>query len=146
MVSETGPFPGVAYLSPSRPRAPTWVIRCNNGWCAHVYDYYFEKDAAVQHAIDAGGHRHDWEHIIAFTQGDEAKIVAASKHGDYDTKDADQVRWDGSHPKVVYHKDGGSTHCFLFGSEGDDKIENHKVSSTSWSFHPYTLESESNQV
>ncbi|KXJ96688.1 necrosis inducing protein-domain-containing protein [Microdochium bolleyi] len=102
--------------------------RCNNGWCAHVYDYYFEKDVAVQHVIDAGGHRHDWEHIIVFTQGGSARIVAASKHGDYDTKNADdsKVRWDGTHPKIVYHKDGGTTHCFRFAGSGDDRIENHK--------------------
>ncbi|KAK8118144.1 uncharacterized protein PG998_006425 [Apiospora kogelbergensis] len=30
-------------------------------------DYYFEKDTAVEHVADVGGHRHDWEHIIVFT-------------------------------------------------------------------------------
>ncbi|KAJ1338435.1 NPP1 family protein [Microdochium nivale] len=103
--------------------------RCNNNWCAYVYDYYFEKDVAVQHVIDAGGHRHDWEHIVVFTEGDAARIVAASAHGDYDTKNADDsgVRWDqDTHPKIVYHKDGGSTHAFRFAGSGDDDIENHK--------------------
>ncbi|KAK8093994.1 hypothetical protein PG997_000679 [Apiospora hydei] len=104
--------------------------RCNNGWCAYVYDYYFEKDVAVQHVIDAGGHRHDWEHIIVFTQGDDAKVVAASQHGDYDTKKSGEVRWDGNHPKVVYNKHGGSTHDFRFGKADDDHIENHKAGST----------------
>ncbi|KAK8124106.1 hypothetical protein PG999_004024 [Apiospora kogelbergensis] len=33
--------------------------RCNNGWCAYVYDYYFEKDTAVEHVADVGGHRHN---------------------------------------------------------------------------------------
>ena len=56
------------------------------------------------------------EHIVVFVQGDEAKIVAASAHGDYDTKNAADVRWDGTHPKIVYHKDGGSTHAFRFAS------------------------------
>lgn len=32
-----------------------------------MYDYYFEKDTAVEHVADVGGHRHDWEHIIVFT-------------------------------------------------------------------------------
>jgi len=103
--------------------------RCNNNWCAHVYDYYFEKDVAVQHVIDAGGHRHDWEHIVVFVEGgNTARIVAASAHGDYNTKNADDsaVRWDGDHPKIVYHKDGGSTHAFRFANSGDDKIENHR--------------------
>lgn len=100
--------------------------RCNNNWCAYVYDYYFEKDVAVQHVSDVGGHRHDWEHIVVFVEGDTAKVVAASAHGDYDTKDADDVRWEGDHPKIVYHKDGGSTHAFRFAGAADDGIENHR--------------------
>ena len=61
-----------------------------------------------------------------FVEGDTARIVSASKHGGYDVRDAPAVRWDGSHPKIVYHKDGGSTHCFRFADPGDDNIENHK--------------------
>lgn len=34
--------------------------RCNSGWCVYIYDYYFEKDVAVQNFIDVG-HTHDWE-------------------------------------------------------------------------------------
>ncbi|MFG2714198.1 NPP1 family protein [Streptomyces goshikiensis] len=34
--------------------------RCNSGWCVYLYDYYFEKDVAVQNVADAGGHVHDW--------------------------------------------------------------------------------------
>lgn len=101
--------------------------RCNNNWCAHVYAYYFEKDVAVQHVIDAGGHRNDWEHIIVFVEGgNDARIVAVSQHKDYDTKNVGDIRWDGEHPKVVYNKDGGSTHDFRFANEGDDAIENAK--------------------
>lgn len=101
--------------------------RCNNGWCAYLYDYYFEKDVAVEHVIDAGGHRNDWEHIAVFVQNGELKVVAASAHGDYDTKSASDVRIDqDTHPKIVYNKDGGSTHAFRFAGEGDDSIENAK--------------------
>ncbi|KAI1499940.1 necrosis inducing protein-domain-containing protein [Biscogniauxia marginata] len=100
--------------------------RCNNKWCAYMYDYYFEKDVAVPKVIDPSGHRHEWEHIVVFVQGDEAKYVAVSQHGKYETKAADKVRWDGTHPKVVYNKDGGRTHNFRFANEKDDKIENHK--------------------
>ncbi|EMR64227.1 putative secreted protein [Eutypa lata UCREL1] len=101
--------------------------RCNNGWCAYLYDYYFEKDVAVQHVIDAGGHRHDWEHIAVFVRDGAVQVVAASAHGDYDTKSAGDVRMDGdTHPKIVYHKDGGSTHAFRFANEADDGIENAK--------------------
>jgi hypothetical protein len=100
--------------------------RCNNGWCVYIYDYYFEKDVAVQHVHDVGGHVHDWEHIAVFVQGDEARMVAASKHGKYDTKDAGKIMWDGTHPKIVYHKNGGSAHSFRFAKKKDDNIENHK--------------------
>jgi len=105
--------------------------RCNSGWCVYLYDYYFEKDVAVQHFIDAGGHRHDWEHIAVWVrdgggQG-SAEYVAASAHGKYDIRKASDVRWEGDHPKIVYHKDGGSTHAFRFASpRDDDKVENHK--------------------
>lgn len=104
-------------------------VRCNNGWCAYVYDYYFEKDVRRPHVAGsgAGGHRHEWEHIIVFVQDGQAKIVAASRHGDYTTRaaDADDVRWDGTHVKIVYHKDGSSTHAFRFANADDDRIENH---------------------
>ncbi|KAM5341981.1 hypothetical protein ACJ41O_015012 [Fusarium nematophilum] len=103
--------------------------RCNNGWCAFLYDYYFEKDVGSPGVIgDAGGHTHDWEHIAVFVKdGEGAKVVAVSQHGDYETRWADELRWhEDTHAKVVYHKDGGSTHCFRFADEGDDNIENHK--------------------
>ncbi|RSL76466.1 hypothetical protein CEP51_009933 [Fusarium floridanum] len=32
---------------------------------------------------------------------------------------------DDTHPKVVYHKDGGSTHCMRMVNEGDDDVENY---------------------
>lgn len=95
---------------------------CNKGWCAHFYDYYFEKDAGAW----VGGHRHDWEHIIVWVKNDKAEYVSVSQHGDYDTRKASDVRWhDSTHPKVVYHKDEPSTHCFRFAVAKDDKIENH---------------------
>ncbi|KAI0382992.1 secreted protein [Hypomontagnella monticulosa] len=98
--------------------------RCNNGWCAYMYDYYFEKDVAIANFPWDLGHRNDWEHIIVFVQNDQAKAVAASQHGDWETKAAADVRWDGTHPKMVYHKDGLSTHNFRFANTDDDNIEN----------------------
>ncbi|MCX5174406.1 NPP1 family protein [Streptomyces virginiae] len=99
--------------------------RCNSGWCVYLYDYYFEKDVAVEHWPDAGGHVHDWEHIAVWVQNDQAKWVSASQHGGYEIKAADDVVWDGTHPKLVYHKDGASTHNFRFASSGDEPPENH---------------------
>ncbi len=101
--------------------------RCNSGWCVYLYDYYFEKDVAVQHVDGpgAGGHVHDWEHIAVWVRDDKAEYVATSAHGHYEIRGADQVRWDGTHPKIVYHKDGPSTHAFRFATEGDEPPENH---------------------
>ncbi|KAK4221545.1 necrosis inducing protein-domain-containing protein [Podospora fimiseda] len=101
--------------------------RCNNGVCVYMYGYYFEKDVAIPY-FATGGHRHDWEHIAVWVNSttNKALFVGASQHGNFEIKAAKDVRWDGEHPKMVYHKDGASTHCFRFGNSGDDKIENHK--------------------
>lgn len=99
--------------------------RCNSGWCVYLYDYYFEKDVAVEHVSDPSGHRHDWEHIAVWVQNNQAKYVAASAHGRYQVSPADKVRWDGTHPKIVYHKDGVSTHAFRFATANDEPPENH---------------------
>ena len=77
--------------------------RCNaNGWCVYLYDYYFEKDVALQFFLDPG-HTHDWEHIAVWTRDGAAQYVAASQHGGYEVRPASSVRWDGDHPKMVYH-------------------------------------------
>ncbi|KAI1074487.1 secreted protein [Whalleya microplaca] len=99
--------------------------RCNNGWCAYLYDYYFEKDVALANVPFDPGHRNDWEHIAVFVKNGEAKVVAVSQHGNYETKNASEVRWDGTHPKTVYNKDGVGTHDFRFANADDDNIENH---------------------
>lgn len=103
--------------------------RCNNGWCAIMYEYYFEKDQNVCGSfaqIDGkGGHRHDWENIVVFVHNDEFRRVAVSAHGGYLASSAPLLQ-DGTRAKVVYHKDGGKNHCFRMGSDADDKgIENY---------------------
>ncbi|KAI1169775.1 necrosis inducing protein-domain-containing protein [Nemania sp. FL0916] len=98
--------------------------RCNNGWCAYLYGYYFEKDVTIANIPFDFGHRNDWEHIAVWVQNGEAKYVSASQHGNYQVKPASEVRWDGTHPKMVYNKDGLSTHDFRFANEDDDNIEN----------------------
>lgn len=101
--------------------------RCNNGWCAYFYEYYFEKDVAVPWFVFDVGHRHDWEHIVVWVQNyTTAKYVAASRHGKFDVRPASKVHWDGSHPKMVYHKELLGTHTFRFAKSEDDKVENHK--------------------
>ncbi|MGW7366873.1 NPP1 family protein [Streptomyces sp. NPDC054841] len=99
--------------------------KCNNGWCAIIYGLYFEKDQAIP-GISLGGHRHDWEHVVVWVENNQAKYVATSAHGDFNIYPRDQIRWDGTHPKVVYHKDGVSTHCFRPANSNDEPPENHQ--------------------
>jgi hypothetical protein len=99
---------------------------CNNGWCAIMYALYFEKDQAVA-GSSIGGHRHDWEHVVVWVQDGQAQAeyVATSAHGDFAVYSADQIQWDGTHPKIVYHKDGIGTHAFRPATTGDEPPENH---------------------
>jgi hypothetical protein len=96
--------------------------KCNNGWCAHMYDYYFESDFA------GPGHKHDWEHIAVWVQNGQLKFVSASEHGDWIVRETsrDKILFEqGTHPKIVYHKDGGLTHAFRFADDHDSNAENH---------------------
>ena len=134
-----------AYLAPDKNNGYS-RSRCNNGWCAYMYTFYFEKDQSTSGPA-ALGHRHDWEHIVVWTQGNTAKYVSVSCHDAYkgkgtaETRPAGKVRWEDTHPKVVYHKDGGLTHCFRFANTGDDRIENasgkwHYPSLVGWDNYP----------
>ncbi|CAM02197.1 necrosis inducing protein (NPP1) [Saccharopolyspora erythraea NRRL 2338] len=93
-----------------------------SGWCAYMYALYFEKDQAVD-GSGLGGHRHDLEHVVVWVNQGEAKYVSASAHGDYATHPSSEVAWEGSHPKIVYHKDGPGTHAFRLAGE-DEQPEN----------------------
>jgi len=99
--------------------------KCNNGWCGYLYDLYFEKDQAVP-GIDCCGHRHDIEHVVVWVNqaSDSAEYVSTSAHGNYSTHPRSQVGWEGTHAKVIYHKDGASTHCFRLASMAEQP-ENH---------------------
>ncbi|MFF4169427.1 NPP1 family protein [Streptomyces sp. NPDC001744] len=99
--------------------------KCNNGWCAILYGLYFEKDQAVA-GSGLGGHRHDWEHVVVWVSNGRAEYVSTSAHGDFRTYGRDRIRWDGDHPKVVYHKDGIGTHCFRPANTNDEPPENHR--------------------
>ncbi|MBL1099225.1 NPP1 family protein [Streptomyces coffeae] len=99
--------------------------KCNNGWCAIMYTLYFEKDQASLGGGSAG-HRHDWEHVVVWVKDDQVQYVSTSAHGKFNTYDRSQITFDGTHPKVVYHKDGISTHCFRPANAADEQVENHK--------------------
>jgi necrosis inducing protein (NPP1) len=100
--------------------------KCNNGWCAVIYASYFEKDQAVA-GSSLGGHRHDFEHVISWINqsANEVQYVTTTQHSSQVTYTRSQVRFDGSHPKVVYHKDGAGTHFFRLANSNDEPPENH---------------------
>ncbi|KAK3937757.1 necrosis inducing protein-domain-containing protein [Diplogelasinospora grovesii] len=97
--------------------------RCNNGWCAIMYEYYFEKDQTVCGSYGVG-HRHDWENVVVFVQNNQLRRVAPSCHGKYDHA-TNSFRADGNRAKVVYHQDGGGTHCIRMANAADDNVENY---------------------
>jgi hypothetical protein len=94
--------------------------RCNHGWCAYLYGYYFEVDSGFSNA-----HQHDWEHVIVWTLNDQVFFVSWSAHGDYTTHHSSTVRFEGTRPKIVYHLGSSGTHSLRKAEAKDDeKIEN----------------------
>ena len=91
---------------------------CKNNACAVMYGSYFEKDQTVDGA-GGHGHTHDWEHVIAWVLNNQVQYVSVSVHDGYQTFPRDKVQFDNGHPKVVYHKDGGGTHCFRIANSGE---------------------------
>ncbi|EFQ30176.1 necrosis inducing protein [Colletotrichum graminicola] len=99
--------------------------RCNNGWCAYMYGYYFEKDQ-ISPCL---GHINDWEHVVVFVRDGVPEYVSASAHGRYERRAWRDLFADGTHAKIVYHKDGPGTHAFRFAKAADDmRQENHHES------------------
>ncbi|KAM0365998.1 hypothetical protein ACHAO7_010399 [Fusarium culmorum] len=100
--------------------------RCNHGYCAIMYDYYFEKDQAAA----LSGHRHDWENIVVFLKGDKVvRVAATEEHTKYrysrncmPDKFCD-IPSNGRHPKLVYHKVHGDLHSFRFAKMEDGETE-----------------------
>lgn len=48
------------------------------------------------------------------------QYVSTSNHGSFSVHERSAVRFDGTHPKIVYHKDGIGTHCFRPATAGDE--------------------------
>ncbi|PCD42835.1 hypothetical protein AU210_005360 [Fusarium oxysporum f. sp. radicis-cucumerinum] len=94
--------------------------RCNNCWCAYMYEYYFETDRT---GLPWSGHIHDWENVVVFVKNNTIQRVVASAHGKYRHKD-NLLLQDG-HPLIVYHKSFMSTHALRFAKDEDVKdVEN----------------------
>ena len=98
---------------------------CNNGWCAYMYGYYFEKDKGFDNKCT--GHRNDWEHAVVWVKDNTIEYVFASAYSGYETRTCrDVLFYDDTHPMIVYHKLGANTHAMRFGSTHDDQnVENH---------------------
>jgi hypothetical protein len=99
--------------------------KCNNGWCAIIYAGYFEKDQTLNGCC---GHRHDFEHVISWVNQstNQVEFVSNTVHSSVETHPRSEVRFDGTHPKVVYHKDGCcNTHYYRLANSNDEPPENH---------------------
>lgn len=96
------------------------LCNTNNGveYCGHFFSLYFEKDQVVA-GWDPFGHRHDWEMAAVWTRDDVVTHGAVSAHGDMDTRDISQIPVTGEHIRVVYHKDGGTTHAMRFAGSSE---------------------------
>jgi len=125
--------------------------RCNNGWCATIYDYYFPKDTAKRAGSNSTGIRHAIEHISVWTKqidsppgsisnsGEQIEYVAASSgNGEsYEIRPRKDILFDyndrGEHPQLVYQhvytsgNSGSSIHGFRFATAEDVKNpQNHR--------------------
>ncbi|KAL4897013.1 necrosis inducing protein-domain-containing protein [Aspergillus ambiguus] len=64
-------------------------------------------------------------HIIVWTLNDNVFFVSWSAHSKYTTHHQSTVRFEGTHPKMVYHLGGWGTHSFRKAEAKDEQIENH---------------------
>jgi hypothetical protein len=96
--------------------------KCNNGWCAVVYASYFEKDQDTD--VLPIGHTHDWEHVVVWTSNNAVQYVAVSQHSSFSLLPASSILFNGTHPKIVYQKDGAGSHDFRFANTNDEPPEN----------------------
>ncbi|WP_018415355.1 NPP1 family protein [Teredinibacter turnerae] len=88
-----------------------------NTYCAHFFALYFEKDQVVNYI--QSGHRHDWEHAAVWTINGQVTHGSYSAHGDLFTQPFNQLPTQNGHLKVVYHKDGLSTHAMRFAGSNE---------------------------
>ncbi|QNP68441.1 NPP1 family protein [Streptomyces roseirectus] len=132
-LNPTGPLSGECHDASDLDNTNSYSrSKCNNGWCAYMYGLYFEKDQALANS-SIGGHRNDWEHVVIWVRNGAVEYVATSNHGSFTISPASSVRFDGTHAKVVYHKDGISTHCFRLAGANDEPPENDKHT---WQYPP----------
>jgi hypothetical protein len=83
-------------------------------FCGHFYALYFLKDQCTDGINVFCGHRHDWEYVGVWTTDGVVTHVGASAHGDLPFRPVSQVHFEGTHPKIVYHREGATTHALRF--------------------------------
>lgn len=86
-------------------------------YCVHFYALYFLKDQLFN--TFGGGHRHDWEHAAVWTKNGTVTHGSYSAHGDLYTDVAANLPFQNGHLKIVYHKDGVTTHALRFAKSGE---------------------------
>jgi hypothetical protein len=135
-LNDTGAVNGNCHDAADLDRSQTYSrSKCNNGWCAIVYASYFEKDQNVNGPASLG-HRHDFEHVISWVNQSSGLVEFATftQHAGVKTVDRNGLRFEGTHPKVVYNKDGTfNTHFFRAANDNDEPPENHRHT---WQFPP----------
>jgi Necrosis inducing protein (NPP1) len=89
-------------------------------YCGHFYALYMMKD---QVTVFGGGHRHDWEHAAVWTTNGVVTHGGYSAHGKLYNKPLAELPMQDGHLKIVYHKDGVSTHAMRFAKQ-DEVAEN----------------------
>lgn len=85
-------------------------------YCGHFYALYFLKDQAT---VFGGGHRHDWEHAAVWTKNGVVTHAGYSAHGKLYNVEAAQLPLQYGHVKIVYHKDGVTTHALRMAKPGE---------------------------
>lgn len=105
------------------------VVKNGVTYSVRMYALYFMKDKSLPLNQTEGklGHRHDWEFALIWTTNDKLTHAYVSQHSSGDLKPIGGLHFDAWCPecvKVVYHKDGGSTHAMRFAGK-NEKAENH---------------------
>ncbi len=87
------------------------IVSDGSTYCGHFYALYFLKDQAT---VFGGGHRHDWEHAAIWTTNGAVTHGGYSAHGDLINQPISKLQLQNGHLKIVYHKDGLTTHAMRF--------------------------------
>jgi hypothetical protein len=95
------------------------IIKNGVTYEVRMYALYFmkDKDLPLNQAEGGAGHRHDWEFALVWATNGTLTHASYSAHGHVTTKSVRDLSFDGWCPectKIVYHKNGGSTHSMRF--------------------------------